>query len=674
MPAPRSSSADAQGLLLAPGQQIDRYVVDAVLGAGGTATVYKVHHANLGTPYALKVLSIVSPSIRRRTLQEGKLQARMNHRNIVAVYDVFEVDGAPGLLMEYVEGPSLETALSHHRLTLPHAEAVFRAIVDGVRQAHQLGLVHRDLKPANVLLAETSQGVIPKVTDFGIAKAMDQADSGQTRAGIAMGTPQYMSPEQIRDARSVDRRADIFSLGCLLYELVTGQRTFPHDDIIKVYNHVCDGVYRPPRELAPHLPERIVRAIRGALTVDREARIPDCETLLAVFEGRQGWGDDVVDGSEGFAEPARGAVPDDDPWAESATDVRRVGVRSPFVAPGGDAGAGGTLLPSASLVTEEGTFTLGDAGVAPARAPFGAPSDAIDPLAPPPSRTPPVSETWIGGVGAVASGSPDAHRDLDDPTAALSPDDPDLTDPVAHAGPSSVPGSAAAPAPVEPNPDAATDAPSPPERQAMVSKTVGIAAALAAVFGFFFLGSTQPVASGDEAAAPAVEAVPAEVAPVTPTPAEPTPDAPTPAAAPPSSNAGRDRPETPPAPTVAPRPAQALPLPAPSAAAPAPLPSAMAPTPVVAPILAPSAPPAPPAPTRGRAILNSVPSVASVTVDGNSAGMTPLKVELAPGKHRVTIKSGDESRTFSIDVTAGVDAKWCYVFDKNDVVVGTCPR
>jgi serine/threonine-protein kinase len=289
---PPETSIDASGDQLQVGQLVDRYVVESIIGSGGTATVYRVAHRDLGTVHALKVLTLLSPSIRRRTLQEGRVQASMQHRNIVAVYDVLEIGDAPGLLMEFVEGPSLEVALERYHFTLKQAEVLFRGVLEGVREAHGLGLVHRDLKPANVMLADTPKGVVPKVTDFGIAKVVESEVTSHTRAGIAMGTPQYMSPEQIRDAKSVDQRADIFSLGCLLYELVTHQRTFPYDDIVKVYNAVCDGEFTPPREIVPDLPQRFENAIMGCLKVDRSTRIPDCDVLRDVFDGRVVWGDD----------------------------------------------------------------------------------------------------------------------------------------------------------------------------------------------------------------------------------------------------------------------------------------------------------------------------------------------------------------------------------------------
>ena len=172
--------------MLAPGDTIDRYEVRERIGAGGTAVVYHVTHVALGTEHALKVLSVTSPVIRDRMLQEGRVQASLRHLNVVAVTDVLDVNGAPGLLMEHIEGPSLEAALEKFQIPLASAEALFVGIVNGVRQAHHHGLVHRDLKPANVLLASTPDGFVPKVTDFGLAKVIAEAGAvgtGHTRAG-----------------------------------------------------------------------------------------------------------------------------------------------------------------------------------------------------------------------------------------------------------------------------------------------------------------------------------------------------------------------------------------------------------------------------------------------------------------------------------------------------------
>ena len=266
-------------------------MVQRVLGAGGTAVVYLVRHKTLETNHALKVLSISSEGIRKRLVTEGRVQAMLEHPNIVSVSDVIKVGrDYPGLLMEYVEGPSLETVLRKYKYGHPEAEQLFAGILLGVEHAHNKGIAHRDLKPANVLLKHTAGGFIPKVTDFGLAKQlMTRRDIDSTRHGVAMGTPSYMAPEQIRDAGAVDERADMFSLGCILYELFTRRRAFPGEEVLPIYNAVTRGDYIPASQLAPDIPERVESAVRGCLQVNRDQRIPDCATLRRVLSGEESW-------------------------------------------------------------------------------------------------------------------------------------------------------------------------------------------------------------------------------------------------------------------------------------------------------------------------------------------------------------------------------------------------
>jgi serine/threonine-protein kinase len=240
------------------------------------AAVYRVRH---------KLLKIANPDIKRRLVEEGRVQASLHHPNIVAVTDVLVVEGQPGLLMELVDGPTLEEWLWSNRPTLEQAESLFRGVVAGVGRAHRAGLVHRDLKPGNILLDVADGAVIPKVTDFGLAKILADEDRGhsQTRSGVTLGTPQFMAPEQIRNAKTVDQRADIFALGCILYNLVCGRPPFQDPDILNLYNAIASGTYPPPETFAPGLPPRIRTAIAGALTVDREARTQDCEALRAAM-------------------------------------------------------------------------------------------------------------------------------------------------------------------------------------------------------------------------------------------------------------------------------------------------------------------------------------------------------------------------------------------------------
>jgi hypothetical protein len=193
--------------------------------------------------------------------------------------------------MEFVGGPSLFDLISRTRLTLEQADHLARDILRGVSAAHSRGMVHRDLKPANILIAPGAAGPVAKVADFGLAKALerDSLGSGQTRTGETMGTPSYMAPEQVNDSKDVDARADIFALGAILYEMVSGELAFPGSSLLQIFNAIHDGRYRPLKELVPDLPERMASAIDGALTTDRDQRIPDCPTLLAVWEGRSPW-------------------------------------------------------------------------------------------------------------------------------------------------------------------------------------------------------------------------------------------------------------------------------------------------------------------------------------------------------------------------------------------------
>lgn len=275
---------------LAPGAEIDRYAVEALLGEGGMAVVYRVRHRTLGSLHALKVLTVTNPKLRDRLVREGRVQATLQHPNVVGVTDIIDVRGSPGLIMQFVDGPSLEAWLEQGLPELSEAERIFLGILDAVEAAHALGVVHRDLKPANVLLARTSAGLVPRVADFGIARALSEGEFMRaTRTGAAMGTPSFMAPEQIRDARNVDHRADIFSLGCVLYEMVTGTPAFRGESVLDLFEAISAGRFLPPEEVVPSLPPALCTAIRGALVADRDRRIPDCGTLRAVIRGDRGW-------------------------------------------------------------------------------------------------------------------------------------------------------------------------------------------------------------------------------------------------------------------------------------------------------------------------------------------------------------------------------------------------
>jgi serine/threonine protein kinase len=285
-----SANWDASGDLLRGTVIDERYFVEACAGRGGVATVYKCRHMSLDTIHAVKVLRYLSPGVARRLMAEGRAQAALQHPNIVRVTDSVEVDGAPALVMEYVPGPSLDELIPDAPLSQDQLDDLARGLFAGVAAAHAFGVVHRDLKPSNVLLDLSLARPIPKIADFGLVKVLD-ADARathRTRQGVAMGTPEYMAPEQIRSARDVDYRADVFSLGAILYELVTGTRCFQADDVLDLFNRIARGVYRPIIELAPHAPRRVIRAINAALEPDRERRCPTVAALAELwFDGVQ---------------------------------------------------------------------------------------------------------------------------------------------------------------------------------------------------------------------------------------------------------------------------------------------------------------------------------------------------------------------------------------------------
>jgi len=273
--------------MLKKDQVIDRYRVEDLLGSGGMATVYKVRHNQLNSLHALKLLFITSPEVRRRLIREGRVQASLRHPNIVAVTDVLEVEGVPALVMEYVDGPVMDEWLFANTPSFETALRLFRGIVLAIAHAHTLGVVHRDLKTANILLAKTNDGLLPRVMDFGLMKAVgEKSGRDATRGGMAMGTPNYMSPEQITDASTVDERTDIFALGCILYELFAGKHAFVGDSPWEIYSAVIAGKYIPIHEAVPGVPGNVRLAIESCLKHDRNERLQDCEALFDMLYER----------------------------------------------------------------------------------------------------------------------------------------------------------------------------------------------------------------------------------------------------------------------------------------------------------------------------------------------------------------------------------------------------
>jgi serine/threonine-protein kinase len=238
-----------------PPPAIPGYQILGELGHGGMGVVYQARQTSLDRVVALKMLrsgDLASSHDLARFWGEAEAVARLKHANIVHIYEVGEREGRPFLSLEYVEGGNLAQKVK--RVPQPPREAaeLVEVLARAIDAAHQRGIIHRDLKPANVLL--TPEGV-PKITDFGIAKRLDLTGAGQTRTGTVMGTPSYMAPEQAAGKiAEIGPAADVYSLGAILYELLTGRPPFLADSWEATRELVLSATLVPPRRLQPKLP------------------------------------------------------------------------------------------------------------------------------------------------------------------------------------------------------------------------------------------------------------------------------------------------------------------------------------------------------------------------------------------------------------------------------------
>jgi serine/threonine-protein kinase len=275
--------------MLAAGSRVGDYEIEADLGEGGMARVYRARHAMLDTHHAVKVLDPglrANADVRQRFLDEARIQAKhLDHPGIVKVTNIVATAEHAALVMELVDGGSLETELHALADRPDEIRRIMLAVLDAVGHAHAHGIVHRDLKPANVLLHRRGGQVIPKVTDFGIAKL--GADGGRAKkstvAGARMGTLGYMSPEQIRRAKDVTAQSDIFSLGAMLYELTTGAVPFEGNDDFEVMEKIVHARYPDPGERRPGIDPVFVEVIRRALSPRPEERYASCEEMAAAL-------------------------------------------------------------------------------------------------------------------------------------------------------------------------------------------------------------------------------------------------------------------------------------------------------------------------------------------------------------------------------------------------------
>jgi serine/threonine-protein kinase len=276
-----------------------KYRVDRVLGQGGMGVVVAAHHVQLDERVAIKFLlpeMVSNPEAVMRFSREARAAVKIKSEHVARVTDVGTLDnGAPYMVMEYLEGSDLAAVVARGSLPVEQAVDFVLQACEAIAEAHALGIVHRDLKPANLFLARLPGGVESvKVLDFGISKATSLSGSGgqesATRTKALMGSPLYMSPEQMQSSRDVDARSDLWALGIILYELLGGRSPFNADTMPELILKIMSTDPEPLRNRRPDVPEPLVAAIMKCLVRDRRARyqtVGELAAALAPFGSRK---------------------------------------------------------------------------------------------------------------------------------------------------------------------------------------------------------------------------------------------------------------------------------------------------------------------------------------------------------------------------------------------------
>ncbi|MFO0548491.1 MAG: protein kinase [Polyangiaceae bacterium] len=270
---------------------LGKYQVERIVGAGGMGAVVAVRHIELGELYAMKFMlpAVAENKVSlERFMREARAAAKLTSEHVTKVHDVGRLEsGAPYMLMEHLKGQDLEKLLDKQG-PVP-AKVAARYVMqacDGIAEAHELGIVHRDLKPANLFLTRRANGTdCIKVLDFGISKSVAGADAqSMTRTTSVMGSPYYMSPEQMRSSKNVDFRTDIWSLGVILYQLTTGRVPFPGESITEVCSGVLTSDPPPIIEVLPGIPAELDAIVRRCLEKQAEERYGSARELAAALE------------------------------------------------------------------------------------------------------------------------------------------------------------------------------------------------------------------------------------------------------------------------------------------------------------------------------------------------------------------------------------------------------
>ncbi|MBL8746835.1 MAG: serine/threonine protein kinase [Phycisphaerae bacterium] len=263
------------------GRTIPGFKMLGKLGKGTTATVYKARQMNLDRLVAIKVLpatAMKSEKAVQAFYAEGRAAAQLNHKNIVQAFDVGQWSNFHYFVMEYVEGKTVHELLQEQgSLSMESALDIAIATAEALRHAHERGFVHRDVKPKNIIL--DGEGT-PKLADLGLARAIADREAGLAERGQALGTPYYISPEQVRGEVEIGPPADVYGLGATFYHMVTGLPPFTGNDAREVMELHLHQRARPAIELAPSIPPGLSEVIEKMLNKKPSERYPDCELLL----------------------------------------------------------------------------------------------------------------------------------------------------------------------------------------------------------------------------------------------------------------------------------------------------------------------------------------------------------------------------------------------------------
>jgi len=261
---------------------VDRYRVIRKIGAGGFGSVYLARDDRVDEELILKILS---PSISsdevavQRFVQELKVTRRISHKNVIRLYDFIDLGAGHAISMEYFDGRDLAKILTDQgKLEPDRGLRIVGQILEGLVAAHAEGIVHRDIKPPNVLVGADD---MVKVLDFGLASMTESTGSGLTKTGMIIGTPHYMSPEQIK-GEVIDARADLYALGVMMFELFTGSRPFDADTAVKILYKHLEG--KPPRLPDRDWPEGLPSLVRRAMARRRDQRPASAHDMLQEIE------------------------------------------------------------------------------------------------------------------------------------------------------------------------------------------------------------------------------------------------------------------------------------------------------------------------------------------------------------------------------------------------------